>query len=329
MKNIWKFLTIFVASMSLGGCDLFGGDTDTIHKSSYEPITGKFVLHDSTQNYSACTDAYFVLNGAKGDFSLKYYENGELKREGKFQRVVTRTDRLDKSNDNLHFNVKCGSTTEHISTFTESFEPLNQFRIIEEYSGSDGRYYLSELPFVMGTYVREGIEYQEESASKRTPTREDFTCDLNGKFMLDETHYFYFMFPDIDDYYAKAFFQYYSPDLASPKEGFVVGRTYTSVTNRPEVNFTYSRQVQIYKSNHDSTQDLLFGYYSFDQQENMIDLWGTVEFLENHIVSFTFEYLSRNWTNDEMDRYTESGPSVLPDVKAYDYIGGTYSRSQN
>ena len=329
MKNLWKFLTIFLASASLSGCDLFGGDTDTIHKSSYEPITGKFVLHESTNNYSSCTDAYFVMDGSKGNFTLKYYENGELKRDGKFQRVVTRTDRMDKSNDNLHFNVKCTNSIEHISTFTESFEPLNQFRIIEEYNGSDQRYYLSEFPFIMGTYVREGVEYKEEVAPKRTPTKEDFTCDLNGKFMLDETHYFYFLFPDIDDYYAPALFQYYSPDLTSPKEGYVVGRTYTSVTNRPEVLLTYSRQVQIYKPGRDVTQDLLFGYYSFDQQENMIDNWGTVDFSDGHLNSFTFEHLSRCWSDKEMDRYMDDGPSALPDAIAYEYIGGTYSRSQN
>ena len=326
MKKLWKFLSILIVSSTLSGCDLFGSDSDTIHNNSYEPITGKFVLHDSTNNYSSVTDAYFVMDGSKGNFSLKYYENGQLKRDGKFQKVVSRTDRLDKSNDNLHFNVKCENSIEHISTFTESFEPLNQFRIIEEYNGSEQLYFLSEFPFIMGTYVREGVEYKEESVPKHTSTREDFTCDLNGKFALDESHYFNFFFPEIDDYYAKAYFQYYSPDLAKPKEGVVVGRTYTSVTNRPEVLLTYSRQVQIYKPNRDVTQDLLFGYYYFDENENMKDKWGTVDYSDGRLNSFTFEHLSRCWSDAETDAYVKDGPSVLPDAIAYEYIGGTYSR---
>ena len=325
MKNLWKILTIFVAATTFSGCDM-GSNSDEVHKKSYEPITGKFVLHDSTNNYSSCTDAYFVLDGSKGNFSLKYYENGELKRDGQFQRVVTRIDRISKSNDNLHFNVKCGSTVEHISTFTESFEPLNQFRIIEEYNGLEQRYFLSELPFIMGTYVREGIDYKEETVSKRTSTSEDFTSDLNGKYMLDETHYFYFMFPEIDDYYAKAFFQYYSPDLVKPKEGFADGRTYKNVTNRPEVELTYSRQVQIYKRDHDSTQDLLFGYYTFDEEENMIDHWGTANYSDGHLNSFTFVHLSRCWSDAEMDKFMDDGPSALPDAIDYAYVGGTYTR---
>jgi len=326
MKNSLKFLYIFVAASVLSGCDLFGGDTDTIHKKSYEPITGKFVLHESTHSYSNCTDAYFIMDGSQGNFSLKYYENGNLKKEGQFQRVVTRVDKVGTSNDNLHFNVKCADSVEHISTYTESFEPLNQFRIIEEYSGKDERYYLSELPFVMGTYVREGVEYIEESAPKRSPTDTDYTCDLNGKFMLDDTHYFYFMFPEIDDYYAKAYFQYYSPDLTSPKEGFVYGRNYTNVTNRPEILLTYSRQVQIYKSDSDSSQGILFGYFYFDQNGRMQETWGSVDLNGGHVNSFTFEYLSRSWTEEEMDRYTKDESYFPPDPKLYEYIGGTYTR---
>ena len=327
MRNSLKFLYIFVATSILSGCDLFNSDTNEIHKKEYEPITGKFVLHESTHNYSECIDAYFIMDGSKGNFSLKYYENGTLKKEGQFQRVVTRTDKIGTSNDNLHFNVKCTDSIEHISTYTESFEPLNQFRIIEEYSGKDERYYLSELPFIMGTYVREGVEYQEESAPKRSSTATDFTCDLTGKFVLDDTHYFYFLFPEIDDYYAKAYFQYYSPDLSKPKEGFVYGKNYTSVTNRPEILLTYSRQVQIYKADSDSSQSILFGYFYFDQNGRMKETWGSVDLDGGHVNSFTFEYLSRNWTDEEMDKYTKDESYFPPDPKLYEYIGGTYTRA--
>ena len=54
-----------------------------------EPITGKFVLHDATDKRLENPNAYFEFDGSKGNFSMKYYENGILKREGRFNRVVT------------------------------------------------------------------------------------------------------------------------------------------------------------------------------------------------------------------------------------------------
>lgn len=63
---------------------------------------------------------------------MKYYENGSLKREGVFQRIVTYPEKVGSIRDNLHFNIKIGNDTEHIGTYTESLDPINQFRIIEK-----------------------------------------------------------------------------------------------------------------------------------------------------------------------------------------------------
>ena len=171
--------------------DLIGGDTDTIHKSSYEPITGKYNLYEAADKRYTYTDTYFEIDGSKSNFSLKYYENGKLKREGAIQRLVTYTDSIGKWCNNLHFNVKVGNESEHISTYTESFDPINQFRIIEEYDQKENKYYLSEMPYVMGTYVRDGASYKEEAPNTNEknliiPTLENFTSALNGFYKLDD-----------------------------------------------------------------------------------------------------------------------------------------------
>ena len=85
--KVRKLLLLSLSSFLLTGCglsEIFEGDTDTIHKSSYEPITGKYLLYDALDKRNSYTDTYFDINGSKGNFSLKYYENGELKKEGVF-----------------------------------------------------------------------------------------------------------------------------------------------------------------------------------------------------------------------------------------------------
>ena len=110
---IATLLLVFV-SLFTGGCDfigeIFGGDSDTVHTKSYEPITGKFYLYEANDARITSTNTYFDINGTKGNFTLKYYENGVLKKEGEFQKIVTYTDKIGYWTDNLHFNVKCGDS---------------------------------------------------------------------------------------------------------------------------------------------------------------------------------------------------------------------------
>lgn len=332
--RIRKLLLLSLSSFILTGCglsDLFGGDTDTIHKSSYEPITGKFVLYDALDKRYSYTDTYFDIDGSKGNFSLKYYENGQLKKEGQFQRIVTYEDKIGKIDENLHFNVKIGNTSEHIGTYTECFDPIDQFRIVEEYSGSDSKYYLSELPFVMGTYVREGKEYKKETLKEGetnylTPSKKCFTNGLNGYYKLDDEHYFYFLAPGVNDLYAYAFFQYYSPSLEKPLEGFVEGKTYSEPEERTGLFITYSRKVLFDKVYQDKANEVMFGYYSFDDNDNMIDHWGTVDFSDGEVKSLSFEHLSRNWTDQEWDLFTKDESYHMPDPIIYEYVGGTYTK---
>lgn len=334
MKKLFKVLFIPVVALVLSGCYMpWEKDTDEEHLRYYEPITGKFVLHDNLDKRYEYHDTYFEFNGSRGAMTVKYYENGELKREGRFNKVLTYKDRIGTWSDNLHLNIKIDSKTyEHISTYTESFEPLNQFRIIEEYTKFDERYYLSELPYVMGTYVREGEQYVEEKyhtndPDRMIPTEDIFTVALNGTFKLDENHYFYFLspkawsMPGSGSYFFDSFWQYYSPNLEKPIEGFAVGFK-SSVDGRGcVINLKYNRNsVNEWKY---VDQAYYMGYPYLDDQGIIDYKYGTVDFSDGILKEFTFEKVSRNWTESEWNDYV-AGKADLPDPIQYDFVGGTY-----
>ena len=119
MKYLKKLITISLLSISLTGCgffeDLFDQDTDVIHTKSYEPVTGKYVLYEALdKRITDISDTYFEINGS--NFTLKYYVNGVLKKDGQIQKLLTRSDYIGYYSDVLHFNVKIGNTAEHIRT---------------------------------------------------------------------------------------------------------------------------------------------------------------------------------------------------------------------
>ena len=334
MKRISKLLILPIIAMSISGCglfdEIFGEDTDTIHKKSFEPITGKFVLYENADKRYEYHDTYFDINGSKGNFSLKYYENGELKKQGSLNRIVTYDDKFGKWMDNLHFNVNIGGRGEHICTYTESLTEINQFRIIMEYYG-DEKYYLSELPYVMGTYVREGKEYKKEDYHTNehdtiTPTLENFTNAFNGFYKLDEDHYFYFLNPQgftVSGNLYESYFQYFSSELEKPLEGFVSGHSYE---NEPYVLFKYVRDLVDWGK--EDTRRINFGYSTFDEEDNMIDHDGTVDFSDGELHSFTFEHLSRHWSELEWKEFITKPEYHLPDAILYDYVGGTYVKAK-
>ena len=332
-------LLVFSSSLLLAGCGIFGGmgGNDGIHTDSYEPITGKFYLYEAADERVSCADTYFDINGAKGNFSLKYYENGVLKKEGVFQKIITHEDRIGYYTDNLHLNLKCAGSYEHISAYTEAFNPINQFRIIDEYrSGSEERNYLySELPFVLGTYLREGATYAKESPNKNVPdhtvpTLKNYTSELDGKYALDEEHYFYFISPKgyvlKNGDYLNSYFQYFSPELDQPIEGFAHGITYEGSIAPPRLYLTYSRKASYYDMLEDTEKTLMFGYTTFTANDTMVEHYGSIDFSDGRLKSFSFEHLSRSWTEAEWDAYTKSQDATLPDAILYEYIGGTYTK---
>lgn len=334
------FLTLIVlSSLILSGCGLLGGDSDNVHTGGYPPITGKFYLYEAADERVSCTDTYFDIDGTEGNFTLKYYENGVLKKEGVFQKIVTRTDRIGYWSDNLHFNLKCGDGYEHISAYTEGFDPINQFRIIDEYSGGkdEHKYFYSELPFILGTYVREGAAYTPETSNRNktdytVPTLEEYTSELNGKYALDAEHYFYFVSPRgyemPDGPYMNSYFQYYAPGLDKPIEGFAHGITYKDSIAPPRLYLTYSQGPSYYDILEDTEKSLMFGYTTFTANDTMIDHYGSIDFSNGHLNSFSFEHLSRSWTEEEWDEYTKSTENQLPDAIIYEYVGGTYIKEQ-
>ena len=322
MKKLVCLLLVLVvgcAPFALAGCDMlggiFGGGDNDIHTNEYDPITGKFVLYKAADARVDTSNTYFEIDGSKGNFSLKYYQNGLLKKQGVFQKVIAKQDKIGYWCDNLHLNIKCDDGSyEHIGAYTESFEPLNQFRIIDEYNGGkeEYRYFYSQLPFVLGTYLREGATFVEEQPNKndvdRTkPTLEDYTSELNGKYQLDENHYFYFV----------------SPAGYVLKDG-----PYLESIAPPRVYFSYSTEASYYDALEDTINALMFGYNTFDENDRMRDHWGSIDFSDGQLKSFTFEHLSRSWTDDEWDKYLSSDDYKLPDAILYEYVGGTYYKGQ-
>ena len=342
MKRILKVVTLPILLISLSGCGLLEGlfekDDDVTHTKSYEPVTGKYVLYEALDKRIAdISNTYFEIDGKA--MSLKYYENGNLKKEGKIQKLLTYADKIGKWTDNLHLNVKVGNKAEHICTYTESFEPLNQFRIIDEYyNPGDAKYYLSELPFVMGTYVREGEKFVEEKPNTNKtnyiiPTDDNFTAAINGEYRLDDNHYFYFLnsrgFPVPDGSLYESYFQYYSSELAKPIEGFIWGYSAEGSDHVNRKTFfirTYRDSVDWGK---EQPGRISFYYNTFEGQGEDTDMlfhYGEIDFSNGVLNSFTFEHLSRPWTESEWKPYLSGEVDRLPDNILYEYVGGTYTK---
>ncbi len=341
MKTKSLFLIPIISLFCLTSCDfleeIFGGDTETTHTKSYEPITGKFVLYKALDSRFTYENTYFQIDGSKDNFNLKYYENGSLKKEGKIAKLVTRKEKIGKWCDNLHFNVNVGKNYEHISTYTESFEPLNQFRIIDEYYNADNlRYYLSELPYVLGTYVREGETFVEEKPNTNktnylNPTIDNFTAAIDGKYELDKDHYFYFLntkgFVIEDGHLYDSYFQYYSSELSKPIEGFISGYSYDYSSTKRLATFNMKTIRQSVDWGKGSEGRIVFGYYDFDVKENLVEHFGSILFEDGNLKSFEFEHLSRQWSETERNKYLKEDDYKLPDPILYDYVGGTYIKA--
>ena len=337
MKKLMKIICFPILTLVMSGCYMpWEKDTDEQHLRSYEPITGKFVLHDNLDKRYSYHDTYFVFDGTKRVMTMKYYENGELKSEGQMNKIVTHEDRIGKWCDNLHFNFKIDSKNYyHMSTYTESFEPLNQFRVLEEYKGFDERFFLSELPFVMGTYVREDAEYKEEAYHTNkydclVPSDSRINIAFDGTFKMDDDHYFYFLsprgwsLPDEYGYFYESYYQYYAPGLEKPLEGFAEGYL-SSVEGRGYViNLEVNRNsVNDWKY---PDQKLYMGYPYTDDRGILDYKYGTVDYSDGIVKEFTFEKISRRWSDGEWNKYM-SGKEDLPDPVQYGYVGGTYKNT--
>ena len=55
---------------------------------------------------------------------------------------------------------------------------------------------------------------------------------------------------------------------------------------------------------------------------------GEIDFSNGVLNSFTFEHLSRVWTDKEWEPYLSGAVDTMPDAVLYDYVGGTYTRTE-
>ena len=107
--NLITIILIILSTFTFASCDfisdLFGGGSDDVFTKEYEPITGKFYLYEAYDERINEENTYFDIDGSKGNFSLKYYENGILKKQGEFQKIVIDEEKIGYRSDNLHFNI--------------------------------------------------------------------------------------------------------------------------------------------------------------------------------------------------------------------------------
>ena len=156
-------LTFIILSVFLTSCsNPFGGDSDVVrYNSSMESSTGKWQLLDDE-------NTYFVFDGSENAMSFQYYENGELKFDGKY-RAIYRKDSDAQTPLSFIMTRNDKQKEDWLSCYVENFEQaFTQFSILceeEDQGVTDGTVYthlyrISELPYKLGTYVSEGNEYK-------------------------------------------------------------------------------------------------------------------------------------------------------------------------
>lgn len=195
MKKFLRLLTLPIFVVTLTSCDLFGGGSGSAQNNDkeYAATTGKFYFVDDDKKP---TDSYFIFDGSKNVMSFEYYESGSKKITGTFRFVVPSEKGKDRSYCFMYcFDKKDGEKEDVVYCSSDDFssvETFTQFTIMQEekkYQNSDKlidfhTYRISELPYKMGTYVREGSSFKEE-------TNELYYDDKyfipNGTYVLNES----------------------------------------------------------------------------------------------------------------------------------------------
>jgi|GEM_PF-944753 len=203
MKKIIFFVAIallFVLSVAtFAGCGLLGalngtaGDAKSYDKE-FAPATGKWVFLDENKEP---TNTYFEFDGANGKMSFAYVEDGAQKFAGTY-RVVQPSETgkertyvfswcLDKKDGEKEDVLYCYS-----DDFTTAADgDFKQFTIMQaekKLSMVDGNTYfhnyrISELPYKMGTYVKEGKAFAQEKDEYKYA---DTYMIPSGTYVLDE-----------------------------------------------------------------------------------------------------------------------------------------------
>jgi|GEM_PF-1690614 len=198
MKKALLALVLIVVTIgcafSLSSCAFFefAHDKDNVVDMS-GGSTQKYVLVQNDNPIRNVSEAYFEI----GKDTIKYYENGSLKKEGELRSVYFGLDSLSPISFVVSFD---SSKRDYIDCYTEDAkDDIKQFTIKTEgyyvkpvrQGGVPVRdYHLSEMPYAFGTYVKEGAErynYQHQKVKYRNV---DY---LNGEFADENGNKFFFV----------------------------------------------------------------------------------------------------------------------------------------
>ena len=204
----------------------------------------KWNLVENNNEYHQVESAYFEINKN----TIRYYEDGTLKKEGAPNAVYFGPESTTSS---LVLQLKFGKSedgvreADNLYCFTEDEkENVHQFTIMAEgyevkalrRGGVPVRdYHLSEMPYAMGTYVKENTEQYKYQNS----TDKDITADkLKGSFVDASNNKFYFLnncYYQQNGYYllsANIYFRYEN----HAKNIFLEGTICTSYFDSYELN---------------------------------------------------------------------------------------------
>lgn len=174
MKNKFALSICFVAAVALSftGCDFLGSigkkDDAKTYDKELPSSSGKWYFLDGEKNP---TDTYFSFNGEEGNMTFVYYEGGEKVSDGGY-RVVYKGNGSESTYTFSWCLKRDGEEKEDVVIcYADDFETdFTQFTVMQEEKNIgfvDARprthvYRISELPYKMGTYVKEGEKFKTE-----------------------------------------------------------------------------------------------------------------------------------------------------------------------
>ncbi len=201
MKKLLALLLVLFMTIGLSGCALMElfHDKDNVVNLGDGDRTAKWHLAVNDNEYRPVDSAYFEFDKT----SFKYYENGLLKKEGTHR--ITYYG-VENSNTPLHLNLEFGkdntglSIFDYVDCYTEDKkDDLHQFTIISQgyhieplrSGGVPVRdYHLSDMPYALGTYVKEG---KEQYQYKNGRVNYLGCASLSGQFIDGSGNLLYFV----------------------------------------------------------------------------------------------------------------------------------------
>ena len=259
MKKTIKLFSIFclilvLCSSLFAGCDLFGGGSDGVERYNDEltSATGKWFLMDDS-------DTYFEFDGTKNVMTVKYFEDGAFKYDGKFRAiykglgddVVTPLTYVVKRSDKAKEDwINC-----YVENFKQDFTQFTIMNIEEDLGMIDASLYshvyrISELPYKMGTYILEGKEFKQESDNYKYA--KEFYIP-SGTYSLSSGESFTFL---VTKPTTQELFQYRNGDT-------IVEGTYMMAQDKKTVYLyishdQYSKVTKADKEHYDTTFDIYY-----------------------------------------------------------------------